>query len=231
MANFFSRFLGIKSDPLIIEPINDTQPRFSITLNGVKRKVFTYFQASGDGSIAFHTYLPGKYSGELKLGRDFANSTMNLDEMERRDDFIIHKINFHRSGEVTTKSSTGERFGNEKSYSVSLENFKDGNNDLCFLQPVDWKIYPVVNDQRIYIELTQGDLNVLPPIIQFYVCADDSRILAAHKKIRKTTKWFVDENILRQFGLKLFISVRSHKDGKYPPQQIFAIYQYNEKSY
>lgn len=88
MANFFSRFLGIKSDPLIIEPINDdTQPRFSITLNGVKRKVFTYFQASGDGSIVFHTYLPGKYSGELKLGRDFANSTMNLDEMERSDDF------------------------------------------------------------------------------------------------------------------------------------------------
>ena len=70
--------------------------------------------------------------------------------------FIIHKINFHRSGEVTTKSSTGERFGNEKSYSVSLENFKDGNNDLCFLQPVDWKIYPVVNDQKNYIELTPG---------------------------------------------------------------------------
>lgn len=227
MANVFSKLLGIKNDPLIIEPINDTRPRFSITIAGVKRKVFTYFRASGDGSIAFHTYLPGKYSGELKLGRDFANSTMNLDEMERRDDFMIYKINFHRSGEVTTKSSTGEKFGNEKSYSVSLESFKDGNNDLCFLQPADWNIYPIVADQKNYIELTRGDLNVLPPIIQFYVCADDTRILTAHKRICKTIKWFVDENILKQFGLKLYISVRSHKDGKYPPQQIFAVYQYD----
>ena len=231
MFNLFSKLIG-HSKPLLtdIEKVNDAQPRFTITINGVRRKIFTYFQASADGSIAFHTYLPGKYSGEIRLGRDFANATINLDEAERRDDFIIHKINFHKSGEVTTKNSTGERFGVDKSYSIALEHFKDGNNNLCFLQPESWEVYPIVTDQKNYVELTRGDLNVLPPIIQLYICKDDSRILEAHAKIRKTIKWFVDENILKQFGLKLFISVRSHKDGRYPPQQVFAVYQYDQAS-
>lgn len=91
MVNYFSKLLSTTKDTLTIEPINDAQPRFTISINGVRRKVFTYFQASGDGPIAFHTYLPGKYSAELKLSRDFANGSMNLKEMERRDDFIIHK--------------------------------------------------------------------------------------------------------------------------------------------
>jgi hypothetical protein len=230
-SKLFTKLFDYKKEKLLdVKSINDAQPRFTITINGIRRKVFTYFQASTDGSIAFHTYLPGKYSGQLRLGADFSNATMNLNEMERRDDFIIQKINFHKSGEVTTKSSTGERFDHDKSYSVALERFKDGKNDLCFLQPVAWEVYPVVTDQKNYVELTRGDLNVLPPIIQFYVCVDDSRILAAHAKVRKTVNWFVDENILKQFGLKLFISVRSHKDGRYPPQQVFAVYQYDQES-
>lgn len=49
------------------------------------------------------------------MGSDFGGGVIDLNQMTRRDDFLIQN-KLHKSGEVTTKSSVREKFSSEKSY-------------------------------------------------------------------------------------------------------------------
>jgi hypothetical protein len=204
--------------------IDQPQPRFSIKMGSIERKIFTYFGAASDGSIAFHTYVDKAYSsrasGTLSSStkEDTFELAIDMDNAVRKDEFITHKINIHQSGIIQVKDKQQSRMPDEEfDKTLSLANFNDDYGDLGVFQPGIWEAYHIADKDKIYIDLIQGNLNVIPPVISFHVGRDELRLLEVYKNHKRTVLFFVDNLILSKFNLKLFMTVVAHHENKYPP--------------
>ena len=81
--------------------IDGKHNRFSIFDRNDNRKIFSIFRSASDGSVAFHSYFRGNILGELNSDSIEEGQTFKVSDTEMRE-FKLHKINFHRSGTVTT---------------------------------------------------------------------------------------------------------------------------------
>ncbi len=205
-----------------IVEIKGTQSRFSIFDGNDARKIFTIFNAASDGSLAFHSYSSGKMIGELNSDSVEDGQTFKLSDAEMRE-FSLHKINFHRTGTVTRKDNMGER-SHDDFCSINYKEIKDAVTLFVF-QPTHLDRYPVINDNKEYLDLIQNNLEYLPPNIQFILAKSNYDIINDFNHCRDSI-FFVNDMILRKFDLNLCINVRRHSTGKYPSHEVIASVMY-----
>jgi hypothetical protein len=206
-----------------MEEIEDIPARFCITFKGKKYKIFSYFNAASDGSFAVHTYLSWAYTGKCDFGKDYAKQVINLKSV-KKSNFKVFKTNFHKSGSITLKDVNDQRFSTDIS-GMNFEEIKDLIM-LFFIRPVLVEYYPEAKESKKYYELTIESYEVLPPVIQGYLCLKDFDFEKCFIAKHPEGHYFVDRNILSRFNLDLYTYVRRAKDGIYPNAQAIGIYRY-----
>jgi hypothetical protein len=206
-----------------MEKIDEEPARFCITHKDHTYKIFSYFNATSDGSIAVHSYLDWEYTGQVELGQDFNQKTINLKNVQKSR-FRVHKTNFHKSGLITKKDTRDQRYSVDIC-GMNFEEIKDAIM-LFYIQPTFIEHYPEVQDEKHYIELTMEGREILPPIIQGYLCKKDYDFENCFISEHTDGHFFIDANILSKFNLNLYIYVRRSTDGIYPSAQAIGIFKY-----
>jgi hypothetical protein len=214
----------------LTEITDRNQVRFSIYWDGHARKIFTYFRGAQDGSLAIHTYLPqneeSKFTSFEIKGDGWQNARISLDD-QHYTRFAVHKWNFHRSGVTTVKNSKGEyapgAITNGRSF--NLQNLVNAKT-LASYVPTVLSRYPVVDNKK-YHELTNGDWNLLPPNIQFFLSRKGYEFMNEVTEKGFKGRYFVDRGILHDLDIDLYISVHAHIDDKYPAAEAFFTLMYD----
>ena len=192
--------------------------RFYLSDGLVKRKIFSLFQASSDGSLAFHSYSQGETAGEFDSDSVADGQTFSTRDVEMKE-FKLHKFNFHKSGTVTRKDKAGGR-SHDDFHSIEFQKIKDAITLFVF-QPTFLGKYPVINDKKEYVDLIQGKHEYLPPNAQI-ILSKKGYNLEDDFKDKVDSTLFVNGEILAQFDLNLCINVRRHSTGKYSKTEVIA---------
>ncbi|MBD3311422.1 MAG: hypothetical protein GF349_02925 [Candidatus Magasanikbacteria bacterium] len=204
--------------------IKQNPARFSITDSSGSHKIFSYFNASVDGSLALHSYLDYIYIGKVDLEPDFKKKKINIGDVSKTK-FRIHKTNFHKSGLINGKDKNGIKFSNDDK-GMPFEEIPDAIN-LFYIQPTRINAYPKIQDNKEYIEIADSADNLFPPVIQGYLCRKSYNFEEEFIKNKSNKgKYFLDKNILDKFDLNLYLYVKKHKDGVYPNAEVIAAYKY-----
>lgn len=208
-----------------MKQIKNHPARFCVEYEGVNRKIFSYFCAANDTSIAVHTYLSSREHGVVHMEGDIEkvnNKNIVIDEVDKIEG-KVHKINIHKSGHVSQKDKKGNSFEiNIKS--LEFEKIEDAIN-LAFLQPTDISAYPEVESGKDYIDLICGNKNMLPPVVQFYLVKNDFSFDKFTKE-HKDGVYVKDAEILKQYDISLILFVRKHKSETFPKAEALGLFKY-----
>ncbi len=197
--------------------------RFSIEFNGKKRKIFRLFNASTDGSLGFLSYLESTHLGEMDIpGEPTTGKTFKISDIKPIE-FKIHKANFHKSGVVTSKDKEGKRAFDDFT-SIKFDEIKDSAN-LFVMQLTYLEKYPEIKDNKSYIDLINGNIEILPPNIQVVLAKKDHNV-SKYLNNKIENNLFMNKDIFSQFGLDLYVNIRRHSTGKYAPEQAVFIITY-----
>ena len=192
--------------------IEGKQVRFFVNHENERRKLFTIFNASGDISLAFHSYLKADRTGEINSNSTLSGQTFKISDAVIKE-FEIHKFNFHKSGTGNVKNKINER-SNDDFQSIAFDKIKDAAN-LMVYQPTYFEQYPAIRDQKKYYNLTQGNIKYIPPNVQFILSNKNFNLISEFEK-HEDSIMFIHKTMLEPFGLDLCINVRQHVTKKFP---------------
>lgn len=196
--------------------------RFSISYKNKKYKIFSYFSAANDTSFALHSYFNGKALGRFHFDGDYNSQTIDISKVDKKE-FLLHKTNFHDSGMVSQK----DKFGKGPNKNIKSKAFKEVDDciTLFFIQPTTLDKYPEI-DNKQYIPLDNSGQNILPPIIQGYLCKESYNFQEEFVDKQPEGNYFIDENFFSEFNLVLYIYVRKYKYEIFPSGEITGVFEF-----
>lgn len=207
----------------MINEITKSHARFSINYKQQDYKIFSYFNAAKDGSFALHSYFEATHSAFKSFGEKFSDQIIDIKSVDKLK-IVNFKDNFHRSGIVKMKNKVGEQ--NYPDIQSIKFNLIRSETLIFFIQPTIIDRYPRTDSDKEYIELTLGNVSLLPPLIQCFFCPKNCDFESNFINTHLEGNYFKDPNILKSYKLDVYIYVRRYKDGIYPSTPISGILVY-----
>lgn len=216
----------------IFQDVSDIRPpiRFAIEIDGVRYRIFSYFLASKDSSIAVHSYFSSTHTWSKRLDippQDLPSNEilLKISEAEKEaEKFAAHKSAFHKSGILNIKDKEGKRLKGDKDIvSISFERIPESIR-LCYIYPTVYNRYlRILKESKKHhnvLKLVGTDKKV-PLMIEIRLSKFDFNLSNRLKESYKGFIAFVDRNTLSHYKLDIYTVFRRSPNSYFPSTEAF----------